>query len=227
LFEFHYERMVRFILCAFSLHEIVQHKSVELCITLDGAEQTKDLSHLTFGVKVTNPRAIDPLGGSPLSYTEDGVFDNLFRVQSRNYCSIMKSLLGKDSKRAYAEFQDLFKFFDNLMPENEYGCRIMPLVIWSPQDLSSLWKCLNTGSGARKHKESHWCHLCPCTGNKIAFYTIDNTLFFISLYLTLLLISFIILNVIAAKQKAGNDATIGELGMRTRCSDFNRNYMTG
>jgi hypothetical protein len=125
MFQFDYEKVVRHILRAFSLHEIAQRESVELCITLDGAELTKDLCHLTFGIKVTDSRAIDPRDGSPLSYSEDGVFGNLFRVQSRNYCFILKSLLGKDSKKASAEFKDVFKFFDNLMahglPENENG----------------------------------------------------------------------------------------------------------
>lgn len=181
MFQFDYEKMVRFILRAFSLHEIAQRERVELCITLDGAELTKDLCHLTFGIKVTDSRAIDPRDGCPLAYSEDGVFGNLFRVQSRNYCFILKSLVGKDSKQAYREFADVFKFFDNLManglPLNNNGPRIMPLIIWSPQDLSSIWKCLNTGSGARKHGDSHWCHLCPCTGNKIGFYCVDQNRF--------------------------------------------------
>jgi hypothetical protein len=64
----------------------------------------------------------------------------------------MKTLLGKDSKAAYREFADVFKFFEKLMldglPENEHGPRIMPLLIWSPQDMSSIWKSLNTGGGA-------------------------------------------------------------------------------
>jgi hypothetical protein len=174
MFHFDYEKMVHFILRAFALHEITQRESVELCITLDGAELSKDLCHLTFGIKVTDRRAIDPRDGCPLAYSHDGGFGNLFRVQSRNYCFILKSLVGKDSKQAYKEFSDVFKFFDTLMehglPENVNGPRIMPLIIWSPQDLSSIWKCLNTGSGASKHGDSHWCHLCPCTGNKIGFY---------------------------------------------------------
>jgi hypothetical protein len=91
MFQFHYEKMIRFILRAFSLHEIVQTVSFELCITLDGAELTKDLTHLTFGIKVMDSRAIDPRDGLPLSYSEDGVIGNLFRTQSRNYCFIMKS----------------------------------------------------------------------------------------------------------------------------------------
>jgi hypothetical protein len=74
---------------------------------------------------------------------EKGVLGNIFRVQSRNYCFIMKTLLGKDSKAAYREFTDIFNFFENLMkdglPENDFGTRIMPVMVWSPQDLSSIY----------------------------------------------------------------------------------------
>jgi len=183
MYKFHHEKMVRFILKAFSLHEIAQQESVELCITLDGAELTKDLCHLTFGIKVTDSRAIDPRDGTPLACQEDGIYGQLFKVQSRNYCFIMKTLLGKDSKDAYKAFGDVFKFFETLqkegLPANEHGPRIMPIIIWSPQDLSSIWKSLNTGSGARKSGCSHWCHLCPCTGNKIASFLVDENRFVI------------------------------------------------
>ncbi len=55
------------------------NRAVKICIMLDGAELTKDLCHLTFGVKVTDPRVIDPL-----SYSEDGVFGNFsgFKVNT-------------------------------------------------------------------------------------------------------------------------------------------------
>ena len=179
--QFHYEKLVRFILKMFSLHELSLKESVELCITLDGAELTKDLCHLTFGLKVTDPRAIDPRDGTPLACQEDGAYGQFFKVQSRNYCFVMKTLLGKDSKAAYREFADVFKFFEKLMleglPENEHGPRIMPLLIWSPQDMSSIWKSLNTGGGARKSGDRHWCHLCPCTGNKIASFLVDENRF--------------------------------------------------
>jgi hypothetical protein len=73
----------------------------------------------------------------------------------------MKTLLGrKDSKTAY-QFFDIFRFFEWLkaegLPANEKGPRIMPVVVWSPQDLSSIWKSLNTGRGTRKTGDKHWC----------------------------------------------------------------------
>jgi len=122
--------------------------------------------------------AIDPRDGSPLLYSEPGILGNLYKVQSRNYYFLLKSLSRKDSKKAYQEFKDVFEFFDNIMKEgihgNENGPRTMPLTIWSPQDLSSVWKCLNTGCRARKHGDKHWRHLCPCTGNKIAYYQAEE-----------------------------------------------------
>jgi hypothetical protein len=196
MYAFNYEKMVRYILKAFSLDQIAQTESVELCITLDGAELTKDLCHLTFGVKVTDRRAIDPRDGSPLSYSEPGSVGNLFKVQSRNYCFVLKSLLGKDSKKAYQEFKDVFDFFDKIMKEgidnNENGPRVMPLTIWSPQDLSSVWKCLNTGCGARKHGDKHWCHLCPCTGNKIAYYQVEENRLVIVIIFKMISIHFLL-----------------------------------
>lgn len=102
-------------------------------------------------------------------------------MQSRNYCLILKTLLGKDSKASYREFTDVFKFFEKVMaeglPADEIGPRIMPIIIWSPQDLSSIWKSLNTGGGARKSGDRHCCHLCPCTGNKITSYLVDENRF--------------------------------------------------
>jgi hypothetical protein len=44
----------------FSADEIAQRESVELSITLDGAELCNGISHLTAGIKITDGRAIDP-----------------------------------------------------------------------------------------------------------------------------------------------------------------------
>jgi hypothetical protein len=177
VYQYDYERFIRFVLQTFGLYEIAQTDSVELCITLDGAELCDGICHLTAGVKITDRRAIDPRDGSPLSSVDDE-FGRIFNVQSRNYCFPVKSLLGKDTKDAYSEFSDFFKFFEMIqregLPETEHGPRIMPLVVWSPQDLSSLWKCLNTGSGARKNGDTHFCHLCSCTGKKIVQFMVED-----------------------------------------------------
>jgi hypothetical protein len=178
VYQFEFEPFIRFILKTFSLYEIAQRESVELCITLDGAELCDGLSHLTAGIKITDPRAVDPKDGTPLSCMENGLVGRIFKTQSRNYCFAVKSLLGKDSKPAHNEFSDFFKFFEKLMqeglPASEFGPAILPIIVWSPQDLSSIWKCLNTGSGARKNGNTHFCHLCACTGDTIVRFLVEE-----------------------------------------------------
>jgi hypothetical protein len=100
------------------------------------------------------------------------------RVESKLLLYFFKTLLGKDSKAAYQEFKDVFSFFDTVMkeglPGSIHGPQIMPMIIWSSQDLSSVCKSLGTGSGARKSGDTHWCHLCLCTGNTIAHFTMEK-----------------------------------------------------
>ncbi len=162
----------------FSLHEVAQSDSVELCITLDGAELCDGLCHLTAGIKVTDQSAVDPKDGSPLSYVDDAFIGQIFQTQSRNYCFEVMSLMGKDSKDAFKQFEGFFKFFEKVreegFPASELGPAILPIIIWSLQDLSSIWKCLKTGSGARKNGKTHFCHLCACTGVTIVRFLVEE-----------------------------------------------------
>jgi len=143
MFAYDYER---FILKSFKLHDVATMESIEICMTLDGAELCDGISHLTAGIKISDHQAIDPRDGSPLSTMPDGAFGRIIKVQSRNYYFAMKTLLGKDCKSAYKEFADFFFFFERLkrygLAASEYGPRLLPMDVWSPQDLSSIWKSL-------------------------------------------------------------------------------------
>ena len=105
-------------------------------------------------------------------YTVDyGSFGLLFNNQSQNYCFAEKSLIGKDTKKAYQKFADIFNFFANRkkhgLPASELGLEIYSVETWIPQNLASMWKGLNTGCGGRKNGDTHFCHLCACSGNTI------------------------------------------------------------
>ncbi len=169
VFQFAYEQKLRFLLKTFGLDEIARHDSVELCVTMDGAVLTSALSHLTAGVKITDHRAVDPRTGLPLCSRLNNVTHH--DSQSRNNCFVMKSMIGRDCRDSYEHFRDMFAFFDYIMkhglPESQYGPAIQPIIVWSPQDLSSVWKTLGKGGGAKRRK--HFCHLCPCLSENILF----------------------------------------------------------
>jgi hypothetical protein len=187
MYQYNFEQFLRFILKTFKLDEIAQREAVEVCMTLDGAELCDGISHLTAGVKVTDSRAIDPRDGTPMCFTDDIAFARIFKTQSRNYCFAMKSLIGKDSKKAYEEFHDFFQFFENVkkfgLPESQFGPRIFPIIVKSPQDMSSLWKCLNTGCGARKNGDTHFCHVCACSGNTIVRFLVEENRYLYNFFL--------------------------------------------
>jgi hypothetical protein len=46
--------------------------------------------------------------------------------------------------------------------------------VWSPQDLLSICKCLNTGAGAQKNGNKHFCHLCACHGNNVVRFLVEE-----------------------------------------------------
>lgn len=73
MFEFDYEMFLRLILKTFGLYEIAQRESIDICITLDGAELCDYLNHLTAGVKIIDKRGIDPRTGQPLCTFTDNL----------------------------------------------------------------------------------------------------------------------------------------------------------
>jgi hypothetical protein len=153
------------------LYELSQRVSVEISFSLDGAKLCDGFSLLSAGVKITDSQAVDPRDGYPMCTKDDGPFGRLFHNQSQNYCFAEKSLIGKDTKKAYQKFADIFNFFANrkkhCLPASELGPAIYSVETWIPQDLASMWKSLNTGCGGRKNEDTHFCHLCTCSGNTI------------------------------------------------------------
>ncbi len=118
MYQYDFEFFLRYVLKVFNLDVIAETECVELSISLDGAELCDGICHITAGMKITDQRAIDPFTGIPLSTVDNENFGRIFSNQSRNYCFAMKSLLGKDCKRAYKEFADFFKFFERV---KKYG----------------------------------------------------------------------------------------------------------
>jgi hypothetical protein len=98
--------------------------------------------------------AIDPQMGVPLCTADDDSIGSISTNQSQNFCFAIKSLIGKDSKKAYKDFTDFFKFFENVksfrLPTSELGLTIMPMDVWSHQEcvahLQIIHKCRSTGN---------------------------------------------------------------------------------
>ena len=93
-FTFDFSKILIFLLEMFQLADIVRDPSqppVQLACTLDGADISKFVSHVTAGIKILDPRAIDPISHLPI-----GLLGSK-KVQLRDLCFPFKMLLTRDS----------------------------------------------------------------------------------------------------------------------------------
>jgi hypothetical protein len=155
--QFEYAPFLAYVLKLFQLDEVARDPNaapVQFSITLDGADLSRNISHVTAGIKINDPRAKDPISGIPIG------FEDSTKVQSRELCFPCKILIAKDTKELYSKyFKDFFAFFKQVETAG-FGEFQRPFLVSSPQDLSSLWKCYDKGGACKLKKE--FCHLCAC-----------------------------------------------------------------
>jgi hypothetical protein len=91
----------------------------------------------------------------------DFVFAHIFKAGIM--VLLRRVWLGRTHKRT-ADSLIFFLFFENIekfgLPLSELGPHIFLITVKSSQDLSSMWKCLNTGCGARKNRDSPFWNFC-------------------------------------------------------------------
>ena len=129
-----------------------------LAITLDQADITTNICHITAGVKFIDKRGYDPITGLPIASTSS------LTPQSRDVCIPFKMILTRDSKATYEKhFRDFFDYFRSLKKNPPNG--LLPFRITSPQDMSSHWKTTFKGGAAKN--STYFCHCCNCDSKLI------------------------------------------------------------
>jgi hypothetical protein len=159
-----YSKMLMFVLEMFQLDGIARDPTqppVQLACTLDGADISRFVSHVTAGIKILDPRAIDPISHLPIG------LDGSKKVQSRDLCFPFKMMLTRDTKTLYHEhFKDFFDFFARLNREGLPELGIQPIMVSSPQDMSSMWKALGWAGGCKV--KTFFCYCCAMTSKESA-----------------------------------------------------------
>jgi hypothetical protein len=155
--QFDYCKLLAYLLCLYKLDNVARDPNqppVQFSITLDGTDLSRNIMHVTAGIKINDPRAIDPVSRILIGMEDSA------KVQSRELCYPAKILIAKDTKTLYDKyFSDFFGFFKEVQ-ETGFGEFRRPFSISSPQDLALHWKCTKKG-GACKQKIDFF-HLCAC-----------------------------------------------------------------
>lgn len=152
--QFDYEKLLTYSLKVFGLYDRAKQVSVMISPTLDGADISRNIQHVTAGVKFNDPNTIDPTSGLPI-----GLQDQSCPVQSPELCTVWSMYLAKDNKHLYdTAFSDFFAFFRRISTEECFGFKKFNVA--SPQDTSSRWKVMGKG-GACKVSDN-FCFICSC-----------------------------------------------------------------
>jgi hypothetical protein len=97
-----FNKALRLLLKASGLHRIAMTESVNIALAIDGADLIRDRTHVSAGVKITDPRGFHPVTKQPLLLTTDeGV--KYIKMQSYELCSLMIIADARDTKALYED----------------------------------------------------------------------------------------------------------------------------
>ncbi len=135
--KFDLRAAVKFLLQKYGLWDLVAEKeNVLVAATVDGGELAWKLTQVSAGIKICDPRAIDPLTGR-LLFGESG-HDNL---QSQSHCYPLHVQIAKDNSEFYnRQLSGFFEVLNNM--EDEY---VGGLTFSQGADMCSLQKTVCRG----------------------------------------------------------------------------------
>ena len=146
--KFDVERAIQFLLEKHSLWGFVrQGERVVMAATVDGGELSWNVTQVSAGVKIVDPRAKDPVSGG-LLFGESG-HD---RVQSQFHCYPLHIIIAKDNKNLYQTHLSSFFREVNRFEELHPG-----LDIAQEADMCSLIKTLGKGGAMKLKKIACYC----------------------------------------------------------------------
>jgi len=147
---FDYRKVFVELVQAYGLDNIARERSIAIGQSVDGADLSRHLSHVTAGYKIRDMSAIDPLTRQPVFAGSHST------AQSRNHCFPCQIHLARESKQIFEHLRPLFQFMEDASKNgvDEYK----PLKLSTEIDMSAGWKGLGRGGAAKVH--DYPCHCC-------------------------------------------------------------------
>jgi len=160
--SFDVEVLLRMVLKLYKLDNVALNSSVKIALTGDGAQFTNSVGHVTVGLKIIDPRAIEP-------FTNELLFTNT-GYQSVDVCYPIKSVIAKESELLYREeFGSIYAFFDllgrNGLPASSRGPKLQPFEVVAPHDGKAVFHILGRGGGAKIIPA--FCPYCSITSKEL------------------------------------------------------------
>ena len=166
------EQLLRLLIRHYGLEQDAREGPIEVAITMDGATFTKDVGHVTIGLKMVDARAVNPVTKVPL-------FENNAGYQSVDYCFPFRTAIASESDIILASvFAECYHFMRKVGMEGLKGINgdfdIMPIRVIAPHDGKACIEVMGRGGGAKVTE--HFCPYCSIGSSQLLHVFTDKDL---------------------------------------------------
>jgi uncharacterized protein len=154
---------------AYNLNEVAKYRSIKINQAIDAALITTNMHHTTYGLKMIDKAAYDPVTKRLIYASTDSS-----TLQSRNNCFPLMIVLRRETKELLQEFTPIMKEVHNQSVSGPYNflSPYFPIKTAFDSDMSATWKLC--GKGGAMKRELYPCHCCAIHDSNIALPNHEN-----------------------------------------------------
>jgi len=167
------EQMISMVINGFGLEQQAKERCIAIHQAMDGAQLSKNITHVTYGFKMADHGALCPFSKKPLF----GGNENEASVQSRNNCFPLKIVMERESNKIVDLMRPIISVVKNMgIPGKKWMAGNEPINAPLNADMSATWKILQVGGAAKRDEQP--CHCCPILSEDLSHANVKKCLRF-------------------------------------------------
>ncbi len=150
------KQMIAMVIKGFGLEDEAKRRSITIHQAMDGAQLSKNITHVTYGFKMADRGAFCPFSKKPLF----GGNSDEASIQSRNNCFPLKIVMERESNKIVDVMRPMISIVKTLTTQGQkWMGDYEPINAPLNSDMSATWKILQVGGAAKRDEQP--CHCCP------------------------------------------------------------------
>jgi len=163
------QQMISMVIKGFGLEEEAKKRSISIHQAMDGAQLSKNITHVTYGFKMADRGALCPFSKKPLF----GGNDNEASIQSRNNCFPLKIVMERESNDVVDLMRPIISIVKSMTnPGQKWMGDNEPINAPMNSDMSATWKIFQVGGAAKRDAQP--CHCCAILSDDLSHANVEK-----------------------------------------------------